>query len=391
MFGTLRSRLAGATLVAGCLITAFVAAVSAAPAAAVQDNILQRELDSLVSSKGGPPGAIVVLDRGGDRRIYRSGFAAVDPRRPSPDDHMRIASVAKAFSGAVALRLVDKGSLGLDDTIARRLPKLPAAWGAVTLRELLQHTSGLPDFSASDAFLKLVRADPRRRFDSRRLLSFVASEPLLFKPGTRYQYSNSDNIAVALMAEAVTGRAYEDLLRSLVYTPLGLHGTSLPTGFELPKPYMHGYDVPLTGAPEDVSTVLGASGAWASGGIVSTPNDLDTFIKAVRGPRAHLPIDPQAAAERRRRRLRAPRPRRQRGGPGDLPVHDPLRRGLRPHRQHPGLHAARGRDRGRQPLDDVLGQRDAHPEDRPGAVRHDARDWGRLRLRAAAPVTRLSA
>jgi D-alanyl-D-alanine carboxypeptidase len=284
MLGTLRSRLAGVTLAAGCLIVSCAAAVSAAPAAAVQSNSLQRELDSLVSSKGGPPGVIVVLERGGHRKIYRSGFAVVDPRRPSPNDHMRIASVAKAFSGAVALRLVDKGSLGLDDTIARRLPKLPAAWGAVTLPELLQHTSGLPDFSASDAFRKLVVADPRRRFDSRQLLSFIASEPLLFKPGTQYQYSNSDNIAVALMAEAATGRTYEDLLKSLVFTRLGLHDTSLPTGFELPKPYMHGYLVPLTGAPEDVSTALGASGAWASGGIVSTPNDLDTFIKAYAGP-----------------------------------------------------------------------------------------------------------
>lgn len=285
MLGTLRSRMAGATLAAGCLITSCVLAVSAAPAAAAaQSDSLQRELDSLVSSQGGPPGVIVVMERGGHRKIYRSGFAVVDRRLPNPDDHMRIASVAKAFSGAVALSLVDTGTLSLDDTIARRLPRLPAAWGAVTLRELLQHTSGLPDYSASDAFRKLIEANPRRRFDSSRLLSFVASDPLLFTPGTQYKYSNSDNIAVALMAEVATGHTYQDLLKSLVFSRLGLRGTSLPTGFKLPKPFMHGYVVPLTGAPEDVSTVLGASGAWASGGIVSTPNDLATFIKAYAGP-----------------------------------------------------------------------------------------------------------
>ncbi|GAA1964571.1 serine hydrolase domain-containing protein [Catenulispora subtropica] len=283
MVGTLRSRLTTATVAAACALTSALTAVTASPAAAAGDG-LQRELDRLVGAEGGPPGVVVVLDRRGHRTVYRSGLAVVDPRRPSPDDHMRIASVAKAFSGAVALQLVDRGRLHLDDTVARRLPQLPAAWGAVTLRQLLQHTSGLPDYSASAPFIKLIQENPRRHFDSQRLLSFVAGEPLLFAPGSRFQYSNSDNIAVALMAEAVTGRRYEDLLKRLVYDRLGLRHTSLPSGYELPEPFMHGYVVPSTGAPEDVSTAIGASGAWASGGIVSTPNDLVTFIKGYAGP-----------------------------------------------------------------------------------------------------------
>lgn len=283
MVGGLRSRLTAVTLAAACVLASVLTAVTAGPAAASGDG-LQHKLDALVAAKGGPPGVLVVLDRRGRRTVYRSGFAVIDPRRPSPDDHMRIASVAKAFSGAVALRLVDRGKLHLDDTIAGRLPQLPAAWGAVTLRQLLQHTSGLPDYSMADSFIKLVQEDPRRYFDSRRLLSFVADQPLLFAPGSRYQYSNSDNIAVALMAEAATGRRYEDLLKTLVTDRLGLRHTTLPSGFELPRPYMHGYAVPPVGTPEDVSTVLGASGAWASGGIVSTANDLDTFIRAYAGP-----------------------------------------------------------------------------------------------------------
>ncbi|MFD0631746.1 serine hydrolase domain-containing protein [Catenulispora yoronensis] len=300
MAGKLRSSLACATAVVACLLTSVAATAATAPApamtpvtaappataspAAASGNRLQLELDSLTAVKGGPPGAIVVLDRQGRRTVYHSGLAVIDPRRPSANDHMRIASVAKAFSGAVALRLVDRGTLRLDDTIAYRLPHLPAAWGAVTLRELLQHTSGLPDYSGSDAFIKLLQADPRRYFAPHSLLTFVADRPLLFAPGTRYQYSNSDNVAVALMAEAATGRRYEDLLKSLVTGRLGLRRTSLPSGYALPKPFLHGYAVPPTGAPEDVSTEVGASGAWASGGIVSTPNDLDTFIKAYAGP-----------------------------------------------------------------------------------------------------------
>ncbi|MFI8766817.1 serine hydrolase domain-containing protein [Streptomyces sp. NPDC053792] len=249
------------------------------------DPALQRALAELVAAPGGPPGAIAVLTRDGMRQVYRAGTAEVGTGRPlRPGDHMRVASVAKAFSGAVALSLVDRRALDLDDTIGRRLPHLPAAWHAVTLRQLLQHTSGLPDFSKSQAFQDIVRADPRHHFDSRRLLDFVSGRPLVFPPGSRYAYSNSDNIAVALMAEEATGRSYESLLRQLVDRPLGLTSTSLPQGYRLPRPFLHGYFTAPGEPPEDVSEAISASGAWASGGIVSTPADLSRFIGGYAGP-----------------------------------------------------------------------------------------------------------
>ncbi|MCX5192393.1 beta-lactamase family protein [Streptomyces sp. NBC_00249] len=249
------------------------------------DKSLQQQLDRLVAQDDGPPGVIAVLTREDRTQVYTAGVGdTATGRPPRPDDHMRIASIAKAFSGAVALRLVDQGRLSLDDTIGEHLPEQPAAWHAVTLRQLLQHTSGLPDFSASPRFLEILGADPHHVFDSRRLLDFVAGEPLLFQPGSLYEYSNSDNIAVALMAEAVTGRRYEDLLRDLVYRPLDLRRTSLPVGFRLPRPYLHGYDVLPPAEPEDISEVVGVSGIWASGGIVSTPTELGAFIRAYGGP-----------------------------------------------------------------------------------------------------------
>ncbi|MEE1763418.1 serine hydrolase domain-containing protein [Streptomyces sp. SP18BB07] len=244
------------------------------------ERALQRQLEELVRTPGGPPGVIVVLQRDGRPRVLRAGVADVETGRPiEPTDHMRIASTAKAFSGAVALRLVQQGELDLDSTIGDTLPRLPDAWGSVTLRQLLNHTSGLPDYSEDQGFLDLLRADPRRTFDPRRLLDFVADEPLRFPPGSRYQYSNSDNIAVALMAEAATHKPYEDLLRRIVYRPLGLTDTSLPLGYEMPEPYMHGYAVEPPAPPEDVSEALSASGVWASGGIVSTPRDMTRFIR----------------------------------------------------------------------------------------------------------------
>ncbi|MFG3496765.1 serine hydrolase domain-containing protein [Streptomyces sp. NPDC047886] len=247
---------------------------------------LRERLERLVRTAGGPPGAIAVLQRGGKRHVVRAGVAELGTeRQPRPTDHIRLASTAKMFSGAVSLRLVDQGRLRLDATIGEVLPHLPAAWHEVTLRQLLSHTSGLPDFSQSPEFVEFVTSDPRRVVDSRRLLDFVADEPLLFPPGTRYAYSNSDNITVALMAEAATGRRYEDLLRRLVNRPLALRDTSLPAGAALPEPYLHGYDVSSPDRPEDVSEAISASFSWASGGIVSTPADLNRFIRGYAGGR----------------------------------------------------------------------------------------------------------
>ncbi|MGW0937057.1 serine hydrolase domain-containing protein [Streptomyces sp. NPDC002666] len=273
-----------ALLAAACTAGLMLSPAHAADAPADHDRALRRQLQELTEAPGGPPGVIAVLEREHRTEVFRAGVADTGTARPIvTTDHMRIASTAKAYSGAVSLQLVDRGRLRLNDTIGQVLPRLPRAWHRVTLRQLLNHTSGLPDYSADPEFLSLVTADPRRRFDSRRLLDFVAAEPLAFRPGSRYAYSNSDNIAVALMAEAVTGRRYEDLLAQLVYRPLRMRGTSLPQGYRMPEPYMHGYDVTPPNPPEDVSEVLSASGVWASGGIISTPKDMTSFIRSYAG------------------------------------------------------------------------------------------------------------
>ncbi|GAA0589109.1 serine hydrolase domain-containing protein [Streptomyces crystallinus] len=282
-----RSRLplAVAALLAAASAGALVPPVQAAPAPEPShDRGLQRGLEQLVGVPGGPPGVIAVLTRGGRAEVYRAGVGDLGTGQPPhATDHMRIASIAKAFSGAVALRLVDQGKLSLDTTVGRLLPDLPTAWHKVTLRQMLNHTSGLPDFTGSAEFRAILTEDPHHVFDSRRLLDFAAGQPLAFRPGSRYQYSNSDNIAVALMAEAATGCRYEDLLKRLVYQPLGLRQTSLPPGFRLPRPYLHGYAVDPPAPPEDVTELFDTSGVWASGAVVSTPADLGRFFRGYAG------------------------------------------------------------------------------------------------------------
>jgi hypothetical protein len=136
--------------------------VGAAPAAGQPDTRarLQDQLDGLVAAAAGPPGVLVTLHRGSRTTVLTAGVADVaSGRRPRATDHMRIASMAKAFSGAIVFRLVTEGRLRLGDTIGEVLPGLPWRWRAVSVRRMLDHTSGLPDYTQSDP----ARSCPRRR------------------------------------------------------------------------------------------------------------------------------------------------------------------------------------------------------------------------------------
>lgn len=275
-----------ALVVAVLAVLAFPASGASAIPAPQADRALDDALERLVEGDGGPPGAISLIHRGGNTVTHRAGVGVIQPTRAwRPTDHMRIASVAKAFSGAVTLSLVQSGDLELDDTIGELLPGQPAAWSQVTLRQVLGHTSGLPDYSGTAAFSRDFGQDVMRRFTPQELLAYAAPEGLNFPPGSRYVYSNSDNIVAALMAEAATGRSYERLLRERVYRPLGMRNTSLPQGSRLPRPFAHGYAPDPPGPLEDISEAFSASGAWASGGIISTPADLTRFVRGYVGGR----------------------------------------------------------------------------------------------------------
>jgi D-alanyl-D-alanine carboxypeptidase len=269
-----------------------IVAAAALPATAVAltpattGAVLDARLDRLAAAPAGPPGVSVLVQRDGKVEYRRRGVADVATgRRPTMRQQVRIASVAKAFSGAVALSLVAQGRLGLDDTIGERLPGLLPRAAAVTLRQVLAHTGGLPDYIRDERFVEKLQSDPTGYLSPRRIVRYVREKPLRFPPGTRYEYSDTDNIVVGLMAEAATGRSYERLLARNVYDPLGLDLTSMPRTTRMPTPFMRGYEVAPGMPPEDVSRVINPALAWASGGIVSTAFDTDRFFRAYVGGR----------------------------------------------------------------------------------------------------------
>jgi D-alanyl-D-alanine carboxypeptidase len=251
------------------------------------DAAVQQGLRRLVAAPGGPVGAIATLYRDGHTSVITAGRAnAARPGAPGLGYHMRIASVSKAFSGAVALHLVREGRLRLDDTIGARLAGMPATWAGVTVREMLNHTSGLPDYSASEGFREYVDKHPQAYVSPAAIIGWVRGDGLDFTPGSRYTYSNTDNIVVGLIAQQVTGESYAKLLSTVVFRPARLTQTSFPTRrISLPAPFIHGYEVSPARPPVDVTTLLSPSGAWASGAIVSTPADLGAFVRADLGGR----------------------------------------------------------------------------------------------------------
>ena len=202
-------------------LTAAVALPLLLPAAgqsagAAADAKVLRGLERLVAAPGGPPGAIATLHRGGRTTVLRAGRSDVRRRgRPRATDHMRIASISKAFGGAIALQLVQQGRLGLDDTIGARLPGMPVAWAGATIRQLLDHTSGVPDYTRSKGFIDQLTTRPRGFVSTATIIDWVRGDDLVFPSGSRYEYSNTENIIVGLIAEQVTGGGYRDLLSAM--------------------------------------------------------------------------------------------------------------------------------------------------------------------------------
>jgi D-alanyl-D-alanine carboxypeptidase len=251
------------------------------PEARAADAALDAAITELVAGSGGPPGVISVVQRGEEVKVHTAGVADVSTGAPPAiSDHMQIASVSKAFSGAAAVAAVKDRRLSLDDTIGERLPNLPQAWKDVSLAQALQHKSGLPDFTTSPAYMSALQASPFVAPPPAELLAFVQDRPLEFRPGSTYRYSNSDNIVVQLMIEAATGRTYADVLQEKVYAPLGLTNTSLPNDNLMPSPYIHGYEIQPPDPPNDISEGFSLGWVAASGGMVSTPADMNLFVRA---------------------------------------------------------------------------------------------------------------
>lgn len=266
------------------VLTLALAAAACTPGAAQGNgggsDRIDRALARVVAA--GVPGAAVLVTGAHGTRFATAGYGDVPARRAiRPRDRYRIASMSKAFNAAVVLQLVRDGRLRLGDAVERHLPGLVPYGGEVTIRELLRHRSGVPNYTATEGFAAAFQADPRRRLRPADLLGFVAGMPLAFPAGSAYAYSNTDNILLGLIVERVAGRDYATVLRDRVLAPLRLRSAFLAERVRIPGPHVRGYAVGERGRPQDITTALSPSGAWASGAIVARAGDVGRFFRAV--------------------------------------------------------------------------------------------------------------
>jgi CubicO group peptidase (beta-lactamase class C family) len=198
-------------------------------AACVQGNDqiepLRSYLDALAANRGFN-GSVLVADSG--RTVFEEsyGYADLDRAIPNtPRTRFPIASVSKALTAVGVLRLAELGGIRLDDPVATYLSGFP--YGAVTVRHLLSHTSGLPPYNAY--FDSLRAAEPDRVFTNADYLPVVIGDPvpLLFEPGERVMYNNVNYLVAALVIEAVTGRSYGEYMDERVLRPAGMGDTEI--------------------------------------------------------------------------------------------------------------------------------------------------------------------
>ena len=278
--------LSGKKIVATGTLVALLAATTAAPALATA-NPLQEALDK-ITTQGAPGAEAVVIDHG-HVTVTRSGVGDVSTGKPFPRDAVfRAGSITKTFVATVVLQLVAAGKVKLDEPIERYLPGVVTGNGndgtKITVRNLLQHTSGIYNYTA-DLVTTDLEALRHRGAEPAELVAMALKHPPLFAPGSTWSYSNTNYILAGMLVEKVTGHDLATEITSRISRPLGLCDTSLPgRGDELlPDPHPRGY-LPLGGTLADF-TELDPSIAGAAGALVSTARDLDTFFTALLGGR----------------------------------------------------------------------------------------------------------
>ncbi|TDD59099.1 class A beta-lactamase-related serine hydrolase [Kribbella antibiotica] len=200
----------------------------------------------------------------------------------TPDAYFRIGSVTKTFVATAVLQLVDEQRVRLDAPIERYLPGVVPGGRRITVRQVLDHTSGIYDYAHDPGWStnRWRGSDRFQHYEPSQLLTVAFSHPPYFPPGTGWHYSNTNYILAGLLIERVTGRPYGAEIVRRIVKPLALTHTSLPGDWPgLPTPHAPGY-TSVDGKLVD-ATLMNPSLDWAAGEMISTTADLNRFFAAL--------------------------------------------------------------------------------------------------------------
>ncbi|MGW1134240.1 serine hydrolase domain-containing protein [Streptomyces griseoluteus] len=285
-----RSRISRPTVAAFAvvLLTLFVPAESLA---APSDHLSQLQRDADALRDDGVTGVSVRLEAPHEVRTARSGVGDLSTGRPvAADGYVRIGSATKTFVAVVLLQLVGEGRLSLDDTVDTWLPGLVRGHGndgnRVTLRQLLQHTSGLPDYIGGvvpELSAAGYRTNRWTTYTSRQRVALAMKHQPSFAPGAGWEYSNTNYVLLGTVIKAVTGHSWEYEVWARILRPLRLTRTLTPGNWPfLPRPHARNYQqFEPGGAMTDTTIAYLPFDADADGSMISTTTDTNRFFTAL--------------------------------------------------------------------------------------------------------------
>ncbi|MFF1699720.1 serine hydrolase domain-containing protein [Streptomyces sp. NPDC058257] len=290
-----RARIGAVGLVAAALTAASFTSPAVADSG-VGHAQTQAAMDTAV--KDGVPGVAGQAKDGYSVWTGTSGVGNLKTGAPrSAFDRYRIGSMTKTFVATVLLQLQGEGKLDLDDKVDKWLPGVVQGNGndgrRTTVRQLLNHTSGIPSYTADPEFLEngFTEKFLEHRYDTytpAQLVGIAMRYKPLFEPGAGWSYSNTNYTLAGMIVAKVTGHPYEDEIKQRIIQPLGLYATSVPrTASSMPAPSSRAYSklslTPQpTGAVHDV-TELNPSAAGSAGAMISESGDLNRFYSALLG------------------------------------------------------------------------------------------------------------
>lgn len=283
-------------------LAALLLAASGVPTAVADPqraDPLQRQVDAIHDT--GVVGVSAEVTSPGTRAVARAGVAERGTRRAMPRfGRFRIGSATKTFTATVVLQLVGEGRMSLEDTVERWLPGVVGGGGldgsSITVRQLLQHTSGIPEVLPEITSLNSAdgyRAERFRTYTPEELAGLAMPRSADVSAEAAWSYSNTNYVLAAMIIREVTGRSWDREVEDRIIRPLGLNGTSTPgTSPFVPGPHARAYAAFGTGGRTGVDvTVLNTSMAIGSGAVISTTQDLSRFYTALLGGRLLEPAE----------------------------------------------------------------------------------------------------
>jgi CubicO group peptidase (beta-lactamase class C family) len=221
-------------------------------------------------------GAVLVAKAG--RPVLRQAFGMADWSARvvnRPETRFRIGSITKTLTATAVMILIQEERLQLADSPCLYVAGCPDPWHTVTIRNLLTHTSGIPDYLAPISLAQFNSPMPPRA-----ILDLVRGSPLQFAPGTKYQYSNSNYLMLGLVIEGVSGTSYGAFLQERIFKPLGMLGSGYSRDFSVVPHHATGYGYKTASRSETIPT---DEAAFSDGGLYSTVDDLLRFDQALYG------------------------------------------------------------------------------------------------------------